>query len=80
MTKRLRYPPQEVRTNQILWRVAHKSFALYPYLGCDITLYGNVSPTDGKVLPREIRYHHPNFSADGSNISAARENYDVKLN
>ena len=39
--------------------LVHESFAPYPCLGCDITLHGKVSPTDGKVLPRAARYHHP---------------------
>ena len=44
--------------------LAHESFAFYLYFGCYITLYGEVSSTDGKVLPREIRCRHPNFSAE----------------
>ena len=34
------------------------------WLQSNISLFGRVSATDGKVLSQEIRYHHPNFSAE----------------
>ena len=34
-------------------------FSLYLCFGCDITLHGKVSPTDGKVLPRAVRDPRP---------------------
>ena len=34
--------------------LVHESFALYPCLGCDITLHGKVSPTDGRIALARI--------------------------
>ena len=54
-----RFPTEGVQTMCTLGCFAHKSFATVPILGCDITLHRKVSSTDGKVLSRAARYHHP---------------------